>query len=616
MVVLDRNYYSDKVKTMLNDTNVYKKQKENIDNKFSCRVKNFICKHRSILTKKEIQYVINTNYNTANIYGLPKIHKSKTIKDAIAKSTEAYIQIEKPPDLPFRYITGGPNAPTTNLSLLLNILLKPYVKKVKSHIQDSTDFLNKLERFKNEDLSDILLVTVDVVNMYNSIKKELGIKALTYYLYKYPELLNQRYTPEFVLEGMEIILDNNLCQFDGEYYTQISGTFTGTIVAPTYSTLALAYLEIILEQKLSEKYSEEICAYIVQNWKRYLDDGFISWKRNFGDIKIFMNILNSLDENINFTYEVNEDKISYLNVLVYKGTNGLESDIYYKETDSREYLPFNSCHQHHTKENIPFTLSKMICTIVEDRTRCIARLEDLKMHLNKCGYPYNLINSAITKAMSIPLETLRTVKGKKEETVLVFVTTHNPRNPNVSQFINNAVELLKNNSELNKIYGKLKLIKSKREPPSLGNLLTKSLFITNKRISGINKCKSKRCKTCINIVSTDNYYFSKVNYKFYIRENFDCTIKNCIYVLTCLSCKLYYIGKTVNLRQRMTTHRACILEERDLFVSKHIALCNFNKKDKFTVTPFYKMKREGIVAHLTTEEYFIRKFKPDLNMRI
>ena len=54
-------------------------------------------------------------------------------------------------------------------------MLKPLLKKIPSHIQDYTDFLNKLNRFSKSELSDILLVSVDVADMYNSIKLDLGL---------------------------------------------------------------------------------------------------------------------------------------------------------------------------------------------------------------------------------------------------------------------------------------------------------------------------------------------------------------------------------------------------------------------------------------------------------
>ena len=74
------------------------------------------------------------------------------------------------------------------------------------------------------------------------------------------------------------------------YYSQVSGTYTGTTVAPTYANLTLAYLEFILEGKLKDIYSEDQCNYIIKNWKRYLDDGFLPWKKSYGDIKVFIDV--------------------------------------------------------------------------------------------------------------------------------------------------------------------------------------------------------------------------------------------------------------------------------------------------------------------------------------
>ena len=126
-------------------------------------------------------------------------------------------------------------------------------------------------------------------------------------------------------------------------------------------------METLLEQKLQSVYSHDICDYIIRNWKRYLDDGFIPWKKSFGDVQVFVDILNSLDSDINFTFDISDSEIPYLNIVIYKGDNSLMCDMYCKPTDTREYLPFDSCHPHHTKANIPLTLARTICTIVEDR---------------------------------------------------------------------------------------------------------------------------------------------------------------------------------------------------------------------------------------------------------
>ena len=196
-------------------------------------------------------------------------------------------------------------------------------------------------------------------------------------------------------------------------------------------------------------------------------------------------------------------------------------------------------------------------------------------------------------------------------------STYNPRNPNVASFIEHEMTNIMTDPVLKNIFEKYTFIKSKRQPKSLEDLLVKSYFYMDKPVFGVKPCNVPRCKTCPNILPTDQYYFSVVDFTYYIRLEFDCTATDIIYVLTCKGedCGAYYIGKTVNLRNRMTKHRSCITDElmREQKVYQHIADCGHGN---FWVTPFYKMKRSGLVAHIATEDYFINKFKPILNTKI
>ena len=615
VVILDKLYYKNAMVEALSNSNVYVEQPKNNDHKNLSAIKHLAVEYSYAIKPKERMFISNFNYSTSNIYGLPKIHKSGMVKEAIKNANNSYIHIPTPDDLKFRKIAGGVNTPTSHLSIMLDKMLKPLLTKIPSYIKDYTDFLNKLNRFSKTELSDILLVSVDIVDMYNSIKIDLGLEAITYFCNLYPEEVIgfDRFDCNFITKGLTLVLKNNLCHFDGKYYTQISGTFTGTTVAPTYATLTLAFLEIKLLEKLKQNYSLEVANYIWCNWHRYLDDGFIAWKKSFGEIDLFIQLLNSLHPDINFTHEYHEQRLPYLNILVYKGSEKLMTDIYFKETDTKEYLPFNSCHEHHTKINIPYTLSRMICTIVEDRDICRDRLIELKSNLIKCGYPLDVINNATHKAWNTDQEDLRTYNQKENKDTLVFVSTFNPRNPNVSKFIDNTMENIKTDPILKNIFDNCIVIKSKREPKSLKDLLVKSFFSMQKPVFGVSPCHKSRCKTCNNILPTDSYYFNEAAYIFNIRQVFDCTATDLIYVITCKNnCGFNYIGKTVNLRHRMTQHRLSInnsdLQAQKLY--KHLAQCG---QGDFWVTPFYKMKRPGLVAHLTTEEYFIKKFRPTLN---
>ena len=103
-------------------------------------------------------------------------------------------------------------------------------------------------------------------------------------------------------------------------------------------------------------------------------------------------------------------------------------DIFYEKTDTRRCVLFNSCHPKQCKKNIPFTLARRICIIVENNEVRKNRLDELQKVLCSQEYPQNLIQEAIRKVTSIPTENLMASKAKTDSNNLAFVTTFNPNN--------------------------------------------------------------------------------------------------------------------------------------------------------------------------------------------
>ena len=62
-----------------------------------------------------------------------------------------------------------------------------------------------------------------------------------------------------------------------------------------------------------------------------------------------------------FIYE-NEKKIQVLDFfdvkIILHEDNSVETDIYYKPTNTHDYLPYDSAHRGHTKNNILYHLAK------------------------------------------------------------------------------------------------------------------------------------------------------------------------------------------------------------------------------------------------------------------
>ena len=76
-----------------------------------------------------------------------------------------------------------------------------------------------------------------------------------------------------------------------------------------------------------------------------------------------------------------------------------------------------------------------------------------------------------------------------------------------------------------------------------------------------------------------------------------------------------YIGETSNLRARVRTHKQQILDPRlrHLYVSHHIAHCAIGKGKLFTNVPFFSLNRGDKFYRTEQEQYFIRKYRPELN---
>ncbi len=60
-----------------------------------------------------------------------------------------------------------------------------------------------------------------------------------------------------------------------------------------------------------------------RKFKRYLDDCFIIWDTSLGMIQSFVEILNNLDENINFTLNESKDDMPFLDFLIKRETNNI-----------------------------------------------------------------------------------------------------------------------------------------------------------------------------------------------------------------------------------------------------------------------------------------------------
>ena len=56
----------------------------------------------------------------------------------------------------------------------------------------------------------------------------------------------------------------------------------------------------------------------MENWKRYLDRGEILLKTDLTKLNHLLTVLNSMNDDIQFTVELSENKLQFLDILITK----------------------------------------------------------------------------------------------------------------------------------------------------------------------------------------------------------------------------------------------------------------------------------------------------------
>ena len=117
-------------------------------------------------------------------------------------------------------------------------------------------------------------------------------------------------------------------------------------------------------------------------------------------------------------------KLSFLDTMVINNNGEVQTDIFYKPTDSKQYLLYTSCHPKHTRKSIPYNLARRLKTIVSDERTLHKRLQELEEFLIKRQYPLSLIEDAFQKAKSLDRSKLLNSKDiTKGTNIIPYVTT-------------------------------------------------------------------------------------------------------------------------------------------------------------------------------------------------
>ena len=158
MVILDIKDYIDEANRQLNDTNNYEQldfdPTELHTEKIKSETNNL--KNENLLTLRTANPLLEGKIKTPEFHLLPKIHKGNN---------------------PGRPVISSVNCHTSRISEFVDYYLQPEVKKLKSYVKDTTDFIKKIEPIDHVS-DDSYLVSLDVRSLYTDIPHKEGIEAV------------------------------------------------------------------------------------------------------------------------------------------------------------------------------------------------------------------------------------------------------------------------------------------------------------------------------------------------------------------------------------------------------------------------------------------------------
>ena len=164
-------------------------------------------------------------------------------------------------------------------------------------------------------------------------------------------------------------------------------------MGPSYANLFVSYIEhLIFKQYTGPK---------PEYFGRYIDDCIGATSCSRADLDIFISYVNSFHPALEFTWEISDKSVTFLDISVSVTDDRLSTSVHYKPTDSHSYLLYSSSHPKHTLNAIPFSQFlrlRRLCSDDEDFSNKCSEMRSFFLNRN---YPAHVIDNAFRKVSTI-----------------------------------------------------------------------------------------------------------------------------------------------------------------------------------------------------------------------
>ena len=549
---IDINIYNSLVLEHLNDSETYKKLTSNpLDetNKIIYKTLESLKKNKH-LSKSFCSKLYNKNSKLGCIRLLAKLHKTT---------------------LSFRPIIKCLSHPLIFICLLIDLILQPFVKKTSSFILDSQNLIQKsLNKFFPINSK---LYSCDFESLYTNINLEDALKLICEFISK--NLKSDDISAFGFHELLKLVFENNVFEFNGYFFKQISGIAMGAKCAPSIANFYLSILE--------EKF---LTIHRPLFYYRFIDDIFVILDNLF-NINLLTNNFNNLKLNV-----VSEKSVVFLDLIIQLDPNTglLNFSLYTKKTNTFSYLLSTSNHPNFIFNNIPkslFIRIRRICSFYSDFLFFSRRL--VSQLVNR-GYNKYKILKVFRMVSNLDRNSLIPYKPKKEFSVtgkIFFTFPFELNTQNIKVAYNSAFNSISSSKALENT--QFRLINNMQS--NLSSLFVHDFKLFSPKSHFYSKCNVKTCTPCAYANSST---FLKLNdFILPIMSNSNCKSKNILYIINCKLCNCYYIGQSMSAKGRLKSHIRAVRLNRTtsncVCVYQHFNSPNHNTLNYFT---FYIFKTD------------------------
>jgi hypothetical protein len=286
-------------------------------------------------------------------------------------------------EVKFRPIVSCVKSPTYNLSKLLCMILRNSIEVEPHIIKNSFEFKEFIVSQKVPPNHKV--ISVDVVSLFTNLPIKLIVEIIET---NWDDIrCNTSFTKDRFIECIKFCQENCFLAFNNEFYQQKEGSGMGLPKSPPEADLVMEFITKLAIKKLP---------FQVPFFKRYVDDCVTIVPQDMVDRTV--EILNSINESIKFTVEVEENnRIPFLDMmLVIKNDGSIETKWHQKPYASSRMLSYKSVHPVSQKIGAAYGLINRALKLTSESHK-----EDVKRSVKdillRNDYPKSLINRLMSR---------------------------------------------------------------------------------------------------------------------------------------------------------------------------------------------------------------------------